>query len=72
VRFFLQLFVAFFFENFTLGANFRWTSGRPLNSFGYHPTDLFASYYDAESFVKDGELVSRGSEGRTLVLGLWI
>ena len=53
------------FENFTLGANFRWTSGRPLNSFGYHPTDLFASYYDAESFVKDGELVSRGSEGRT-------
>tara|TARA_B100001778_G_scaffold31365_1_gene22754 strand:- start:46613 stop:49561 length:2949 start_codon:yes stop_codon:yes gene_type:complete len=53
------------FENFTLGANFRWTSGRPLNSFGFHPTDVFASLYQAESFVKDGELVTRGSQGTT-------
>ncbi|WP_211162672.1 TonB-dependent receptor [Alteromonas ponticola] len=53
------------FENFTLGTNFQWYSGRPKNSFGFHPTDVFASYYEAESFVKDGQLVSRGSEGRT-------
>ncbi|XPF93493.1 TonB-dependent receptor [Colwellia sp. RE-S-Sl-9] len=52
-------------ENLNLGANFNFTTGRPRNSFGYHPTDVFASYYGAESFVKDGELVSRGSEGRT-------
>lgn len=52
-------------EDFTLGANFRWTTGRPLNSFGFHPTDVFASYYQAESFVKDGKLVTRGSQGRT-------
>lgn len=52
-------------DEFSLGANFRWESGRPLNSFGFHPTDAFASLYEAESFVKDGELVSRGSEGTT-------
>lgn len=52
-------------ENLSLGSNFRWTTGRPLNSFGHHPTDAFASLYGAEAFVKDGELVYRGSEGRT-------
>ncbi|MDP5138366.1 TonB-dependent receptor [Rheinheimera baltica] len=52
-------------EQFSLGANFRWESGRPLSSFGFHPTDAFASLYEAESFVKDGQLVSRGSQGRT-------
>ncbi len=52
-------------EAFSLGANFRWESGRPRSSFGFHPTDVFASQYEAESFVKDGQLVSRGSEGRT-------
>lgn len=52
-------------EDFSLGANFRWESGRPLSSFGLHPTDVFASYYGAESFVKNGQLVGRGSEGRT-------
>ncbi|WP_448567176.1 TonB-dependent receptor [Thalassotalea ganghwensis] len=52
-------------EDFRLGFNFNWTQGRPLNAFGYHPTDAFASAYDAASFVKDGQLVTRGSEGRT-------
>lgn len=52
-------------EELSFGANFRWESGRPLNAFGYHPTDVFASLYDAESFVKDGELVGRGSQGTT-------
>ncbi len=52
-------------ENLTLGANFNFTTGRPLNSFGVHPTDAFASLYGAASFVKEGQLVQRGSEGRT-------
>ena len=52
-------------ENLSVGANFNFTSGRPLNSFGLHPTDAFASLYGAASFVKDGQLVNRGSEGRT-------
>lgn len=52
-------------EDFSLGANLRWESGRPRSSFGFHPTDVFASLYEAESFVKDGQLISRGSEGRT-------
>jgi len=52
-------------ENLNVGANFNFTTGRPKNSFGFHPTDIFASYYEAESFVKEGQLVSRGSEGRT-------
>ncbi|WP_448567174.1 TonB-dependent receptor [Thalassotalea ganghwensis] len=52
-------------ENFTVGANFRWIQGRPLNAFGVHPTDIFASWYGVASFVKDGEIVKRGSQGRT-------
>lgn len=56
-------------ENLNLGANFNFTTGRPRNSFGYHPTDAFASWYDAESFVQDGELSSRGALGRTA--NLW-
>ncbi|ARD44083.1 TonB-dependent receptor [Colwellia sp. PAMC 21821] len=52
-------------EDLSLGANFNFTTGRPLNAFGLHPTDAFASLYGAESFVKDGQLVTRGSEGRT-------
>ena len=31
-------------ENLTIGANFNWTQGRPLNAFGYHPTDVFALF----------------------------
>ncbi|RUO80231.1 TonB-dependent receptor [Idiomarina tyrosinivorans] len=52
-------------DNFSLGANFTWESGRPKNAFGFHPTDAFASLYEAESFYRDGELVPRGSLGRT-------
>ena len=52
-------------ENFNVGANFNFTSGRPLNSFGLHPTDAFASLYGAASFVKDGQLVNRASQGKT-------
>lgn len=52
-------------ENITLGANFFWQSGRPLNAFGIHPTDEFAQAYGAESFYKQGVLAPRGSEGET-------
>ncbi|WP_206484342.1 TonB-dependent receptor [Thalassotalea sp. G2M2-11] len=52
-------------EDLNVGFNFNWSQGRPLNSFGVHPTDAFASLYGAASFVKDGQLVDRGSEGRT-------
>ncbi|MBA6224263.1 TonB-dependent receptor [Colwellia sp. MB02u-18] len=52
-------------EDLSVGANLNFTTGRPLNSFGFHPTDAFASLYQAESFVKEGQLVTRGSEGRT-------
>jgi hypothetical protein len=52
-------------ENWNVGANFSYQSGRPKNAFGYHPTDVFARAYGSESFYKAGELAPRGSEGRT-------
>ena len=52
-------------DDLTVGANFAWQSGRPKNVFGYHPTDVFASYYDAASFAQNGEIVPRGTLGRT-------
>ena len=52
-------------ENLNVGFNFNWSQGRPRNAFGVHPTDIFASWYQVASFVKDGELVGRGSQGRT-------
>lgn len=52
-------------ENFNIGANFQFWTGRPKNAFGYHPTDVFAQAYGSESFYKNGVLAPRGSEGRT-------
>ena len=52
-------------ENFNLGANLQFWTGRPKNAFGYHPTDVFAQAYGSESFYKNGVLAPRGSEGRT-------
>lgn len=52
-------------ENILLGSNFLWQTGRPYGAYGYHPTDVFASFYDAESFYRGGELVPRGSLGTT-------
>jgi hypothetical protein len=40
-------------------------TGRPLNSFGVHPTDDFAALYGAESFFNQGVFTPRGSQGRT-------
>ena len=52
-------------ENFNVGANFSYQSGRPKNAFGYHPTDVFAQAYGSESFYAAGKLAPRGSYGRT-------
>lgn len=51
------------FEDFKVGVNFLWESGRPKNAFGFHPTDTFASWYEAASFANNGQIVSRGSIG---------
>lgn len=42
-----------------------YNSGRPINSFGVHPTDPFASLYGAESFYDQGVFTPRGTRGRT-------
>ena len=52
-------------DDIILGANLQYWSGRPVNAFGYHPTDIFAQAYDSESFYAGGELAPRGSRGRT-------
>jgi hypothetical protein len=52
-------------EEFQVGANLQVSSGRPINAFGVHPTDVFAQAYGHESFYQDGKLVPRGSKGNT-------
>lgn len=52
-------------EQLNIGFNFTYRDGRPLNAFGYHPTDVFARGYRSESFYAGGELAPRGSRGRT-------
>ncbi len=52
-------------DEFQIGANLQVSSGRPINAFGVHPTDLFAQAYGAESFFQNGVLVPRGSKGTT-------
>ena len=54
-----------FHPEWQLGWNAYWTSGRPLNAFGLHPTDVLAAAYGPESFYVDGEPTPRGSQGRT-------
>src|SRR3546814_15235364 len=54
-----------FVPEFTASFNYLGRSGRPINCFGNHPTDGFAAAYGSESFYCDGELVPRGSRGRT-------
>ena len=52
-------------DDFNVGANFSWQSGKPRSAFGIHPTDVFARAYGSESFYKGGVLAPRGSEGNT-------
>jgi outer membrane receptor for ferrienterochelin and colicin len=50
-------------ENLQLSGALSYSSGRPKNSFGLHPTDPFAVLYGAESFFNQGEFTPRGSQG---------
>lgn len=48
-----------------LGGNFYYYTGRPINSFGLHPTDEDARSYGANAFFTGGEPRPRGCCGRT-------
>jgi outer membrane receptor protein involved in Fe transport len=48
-----------------IGANLWYRSGRPINGFGYHPSDPWAEAYDPMSFYKLGEPCQRGCGGTT-------
>ncbi|MEL7061636.1 MAG: TonB-dependent receptor, partial [Acidobacteriota bacterium] len=62
----VKLFGAYRFDmGLLVGLNTSFRSGRPLNSFGVHPTDEGAASYGAESFFTDGVLTPRGSGGET-------
>ncbi len=52
-------------DSLRLSLNYLYETGRPINAFGVHPTDVFAAAYGAESFYQNGQLVRRGSRGRT-------
>ena len=43
----------------------HFSSGRPRNAFGFHPSDPYARLYGPLSFYRDGEFAPRGSQGRT-------
>ena len=61
-----KVFGAYAFDGgLQLGGNFYYTSGRPVNSLGEHPTDPFAAQYGAFSFFTDGVALPRGSQGTT-------
>ncbi|MEM9556208.1 MAG: TonB-dependent receptor [Acidobacteriota bacterium] len=62
----VKLFGAYRFDNgLLLGANATYRTGRPLNAFGIHPTDVGAASFGPEAFYRNGELVPRGSVGTT-------
>ncbi len=62
----LKLFGAYTFNfGLQIGANATWRTGRPINSFGVHPTDPDAQGYGADSFYTFGVPTPRGNYGRT-------
>jgi hypothetical protein len=48
-----------------VGANAGFRTGRPINSFGVHPTDPYSWMYENLSFHTSGEPTPRGSFGTT-------
>ena len=44
---------------------FHFSSGRPRNAFGYHPSDPYAQLYGPLSFYRQGTAVPRGTLGTT-------
>ena len=54
-----------FAERWQVSGAFEYASGRPRNALGHHPTDPYAQLYGSGAFFRQGELVPRGSLGRT-------
>ena len=50
-----------FTASWQASASFQYTSGRPRNAFGVHPTDPYAALYGASSFYNQGRFVPRGT-----------
>jgi hypothetical protein len=62
----VKLFGSYAFDcGLQIGWNAFYSTGRPVNSFGLHPTDPWALYYWVAAFYTDGEPMPRGSCGRT-------
>lgn len=67
-----KLFGAYAFTRaWQAGTNLQVASGRPMNAFGFHPTDPIANSYGPTSFYDNGKLVPRGSRGRTPWITEW-
>lgn len=49
----------------SIGSNFFYRTGRPVNSFGLHPSEPAARSYGPDAFYTDGEPRPRGCCGRT-------
>ena len=47
------------------GTAIHFSTGRPRNAFGFHPSDPYARIYGPLSFFREGEFAPRGSQGRT-------
>ncbi len=54
-----------FAERWQASSAFEFSSGRPRNAFGFHPTDPYAFFFGPSSFYRQGELTPRGSLGTT-------
>ena len=54
-----------FARNWQVNGAFEFSTGRPRNAFGYHPTNWQANQYGPASFYRQGEFAPRGSLGRT-------
>ena len=68
----LKLFGAYTWDfGLQVGANAGWRTGRPINSFGVHPTDVDAAGYGADSFYTFGQPTPRGHYGTTDDVG-WL
>jgi outer membrane receptor protein involved in Fe transport len=62
----LKIFGAYSWDSgLQVGGNVYYWSGRPINSFGVHPTDQFAALYGNESFFTNGVAMPRGCCGTT-------
>ena len=62
----LKMFGSYSFDfGLQIGANASFRTGRPINGFGVHPTDLWAQRYGAFAFYNNGQPCGRGCGGTT-------